>query len=67
MGELPTNRTETEGPFTYCGVDIFGPLLVKEGRKEVKRYGAIFTCFSSRAVHLETVNNINTDSFIQSL
>ena len=41
--------------------------LVKEGRKIQKRYGAMFTCLCSRAVHIETTNSMKTDSFIQAL
>ena len=53
--------------FTYCGVDMFGPFLVKDGRKIQKRYGAMFTCLSSGAVHIEATTNLATDSFIQAL
>ena len=53
-----------ESPFTYCGVDLFGPFVTKEGRKELKRYVALFTCLSSRSIHTETVASLNTDSFI---
>ena len=67
MADLPSERLETEGPFTYSGLDMFGPFYVKEGRKELKRYVALFTCFSSRAIHLESTNNLETDSFIQAL
>ena len=67
MGDLPTERTAEAPPFTYCGVDLFGPFAIKEGRKLLKRYGVIFTCFGSRAVHIETVNSLETDSFIQAL
>ena len=56
-----------EPPFTYCGVDLFGSLLVKDGQKEVKRYGALYTCLSSRAIHIEVVYSLSTDSFIMSL
>ena len=56
-----------EPPFTYCGVDLFGSFLVKDGRKEVKRYGALYTCLSSRATHIEVVYSLSTDSFIMSL
>ena len=65
MACLPLNRTLTEAPFTHCGVDMFGRFYIKEARKELKRYGAIFTCFSLRAIHVETTVNIDTDSFIQ--
>lgn len=67
MGDLPTNRTETAPPFTYSAVDYFGPFRIKEGRGEVKRYGVLFTCMSSRAVHIETSNSLETDSYINAL
>lgn len=67
MADLPNDRMETAPPFTYCGVDLFGPFLVKEGRKEIKRYGVIFTCLASRAVHIETANSLDTSSFINAL
>ena len=56
-----------EGPFVYCGLDIFGHFFFKEGRKQYKRYVALFTCRSSRAIHLEPVKDMGTDSFINSL
>ena len=67
MTDLPTDRTIDEPPFTNCGVDMFGPFLIKEGRKDLKRYGALFTCLSSRAVHTECTCSLETDSFIQAL
>ena len=41
MTDLPKEREEPSPPFTYCGVDLFGPWYVKEGRKELKRYGCV--------------------------
>lgn len=67
MADLPSERCSEVAPFTYSGVDMFGPFLIKEGRKELKRYGALFTCFSSRAIHLESTNSLETDSFIMAL
>ena len=64
MASLPSDRLWEEPPFTYFGVDLFGPFVTKEGCKELKRYGALFTCLSSRAFYIETVTSLNTDSFI---
>ena len=65
MADLPKERLSQEPPFTYCGIDMFGPILVKEGRKEMKRYGCLFTCLSSRAIHIESTNSLCTDGFLQ--
>jgi len=67
MAPLPTDRTQDTPPFTYSAVDYFGPFCIKEGRKELKRYGVLFTCMNSRAIHLEAANSLTTDSFINAL
>lgn len=67
MADLPEDRIEPAPPFTFSGVDYFGPWYIKEGRKEMKRYGVIFTCLCCRAVHLETAISLTTDSFINAL
>lgn len=67
MAELPTERVEASAPFTYSGMDCFGPFIVRKARKEYKRYGLIFTCLYSRAVHIEMLEDLSTDSFINSL
>ena len=46
---------------------MFGPLIIKERRSKLKRYGALFTCFSSRAVHIAVSNSLDADSFILAL
>ena len=67
MADLPPDRVECGPPFTYCGVDLFGPFLVKERRSELKRYGVLFTCLVSRSVHIEMAYSLSTDHFIQAL
>ena len=67
MADLPKARTEEAPPFTYTAVDYFGPWYVKQGRSNVKRYAALFTCMASRAVHVEIAHSMETDSFLQAL
>ena len=67
MADLSEDRLEPAPPFTNCGVDYIGPWLIKQGRKEVKRYGVLFTCMASRAILLEVSNTLETDSFINAL
>ena len=57
-----------DGPqFTNCGVDMFGSFIMEEGRKEFKRYGALHTCLTSRAGHIEITYTMDADLFIQTL
>ncbi|XP_046555299.1 uncharacterized protein LOC124264595 [Haliotis rubra] len=57
MADLPSDRvTAGHPPFTYVGVDCFGPFEVKRGRALVKRYGCLFTCLTTRAIHIEKLN-----------
>ena len=67
IADLPKSRFEKAVPFTYCAVDVFGPFKVKVKQSEVKRFGAMFNCLASRAVHIEVSHSMTTDSFIQAL
>ncbi|XP_055633617.1 uncharacterized protein LOC129773964 [Toxorhynchites rutilus septentrionalis] len=63
MGPLPAARMGAFfRPFTFVGLDYFGPMTVRVGRSLVKRWVALFTCLSIRAVHLEVVHSLTTVS-----
>ena len=74
MGDLPHDRIEIgQTPFYNTGIDYFGPILTKQSRRtrstmgKTKRWGALFTCLYTRAVHLEIVWDLTTNSFILTL
>ena len=68
MADLPLARAAFgEPPFANCGVDLFGPIVVKQGRKQLKRWAVLFTCLTIRCVHLEVVDSSETDAFINAL
>ena len=67
MADLPDKRLEPSPPFTHCAIDCFGPFTVKERRTYVKRYGLMVTCMASRAVHVEVLDDMTADAFINSL
>ncbi|CAH8505861.1 unnamed protein product [Schistosoma mattheei] len=68
MAPLPACRVQQGWYcFSAVGVDYFGPLFVKRGRSLEKRYGCVFTCLQTRAVHIEMTHSLNTDSFIMAL
>ncbi|XP_041673753.1 uncharacterized protein LOC121529829 [Drosophila eugracilis] len=65
MGPLPADRLEANGwPFKFTGLDNFGPLFVSIGRRTEKRWVALFTCLTTRAIHLEMAHDLSTDSCI---
>ncbi|XP_055584735.1 uncharacterized protein LOC129737599 [Uranotaenia lowii] len=68
MGPLPLARLSAGvRPFAYVGVDYFGPLQVKVGRATVKRWVALFTCLTIRAVHLEVIYSLTTEACIMGI
>lgn len=58
---LPEDRVREAAIFEVCGVDLCGPLYLKKDRK---CWIVLFTCAIYRAVHLELVSSLSTESFI---
>ena len=65
MPDLPTNRVDDSPPFTNTGVDFAGPLYVTcDSKTNVKCYCCLFTCASTRAIHLELTRDLSALSFL---
>ena len=59
-------------PFTNVGFDVFGPWAVQTrktrgGGVNAKRWGLVFTCLSSRAIHIEVSEAMDCSAFICAL
>ncbi|GBM44586.1 hypothetical protein AVEN_250565-1 [Araneus ventricosus] len=52
-------------PFSIVGIDFGGPLYTK--KSDNKNYIFLFTCGVTRAVHLEMVDNLTTETFLLAL
>ena len=65
---LPAERAKQVQPFSNVGVDRTGSFAIRDpqGRK-TKAYICLFVCTTTRAVHLEVVDNLTTTSFIMCL
>jgi len=58
----------TNPPFSNIGVDFAGPLYLKKSQSNVTKYKVyvcLFTCVSTRALHLEIVRDMSTSTFLQ--
>ena len=72
MSDLPVDRLTPGPPFSYVGVDVFGPWEVvarrtRGGMAHSKRWAALFTCLTTRAVHIEVLEEMSSSSFINAL
>ena len=59
---LPHFRVQESFPFTYVGVDYAGPLYIKG--PQPKAWIILFTCCVTRALHLDLVLDMSTETFI---
>ena len=63
MGSLARYRlTPYVRPFPYTGVNYFVPINATIGRRHGKRWVALFTSLTIRAVHLEVAYYLSTDA-----
>ncbi|XP_045504751.1 uncharacterized protein LOC123701362 isoform X1 [Colias croceus] len=71
MGNLPEQRLHAEFPFTNTAVDYAGPVMIlnRKGRgsRTMKSYLCIFVCLAVKAVHIELVTDLSSESYLAAL
>ena len=65
MSNLPFQRVNKTPPFTSIGTDLMGPVLVRVGRSDVKRWICIYNCLATRGVHFEVLQSLDVHAFMQ--
>lgn len=68
--DLPNIRVDEAPPFTHTVIDFARPVVTtglysKEGKATQKAYVCLFTCASTRAVHLELIESLDVPAFIR--
>jgi len=67
--DLPDVRVSEDPPFTHTGLDFAGPLMFKlncsnRDSPTEKAYVCLFTCASTRGVHLELTRSLTVEDFL---
>ena len=69
MADLPPDRLQYCPPFTYIGLDMFGPWEIISRRPrgaaaKAKRWAILFTCMNTRGIHIEVVEDMSSSCFL---
>jgi len=64
---LPFDHIKPSRPYGITGVDFAGSLCIKVESDIHKAYITLFTCATTRAVHLELCTDMSTDKFLMAL
>ena len=71
LGQLPPPRVEPSYVFLHTGMDFCGPFNIRKGHTRhpviIEASLAIFVCFCTKAVHLELVSDMTTQTFIAAI
>ncbi|XP_067282638.1 uncharacterized protein [Pseudorasbora parva] len=72
MADLPAERLQMDPPFSFVGLDVFGPWEVisrrtRGGQANSKRWAVLFTCMCTRGVHIEVIESMTSSSLINAL
>ena len=66
MGDLPAEKLAAAAPFVYTALDFFGPWVAKglaKGRRQMKVWGVMFSCLSTKAVCILAAPGYDTETF----
>ncbi|XP_055585254.1 uncharacterized protein LOC129738093 [Uranotaenia lowii] len=69
MADLPPERVNPDFVFNKVGVDLCGPFYIKYPVRKtapIKCFIAIYVCLVTKAVHMEIVADLSTQSFLAS-
>lgn len=61
VAPLPSDRTQESSPFAVTGLDFAGPFFTKD---KGKVYILLFTCATTRALHIEVCVDLKTETFL---
>ncbi|GFQ85985.1 integrase catalytic domain-containing protein [Trichonephila clavata] len=64
---LPSKRVVPSAPFTITGIEFAGPVNIRCLKPRDTAYIALFTCATTRALHIELVSDLTTDEFLLAL
>lgn len=69
ISPLPQFRIQPSShPFENTGIDVFGPIYVYStasmNKEKIKRWVLLFTCLVTRAIHLEVLENLDTQDIL---
>ena len=72
MSDLPPDRLEPGPPFSNVGVDVFGPWNImtrrtRGGSAQSKRWAVMFSCLTTRAVHIELIEEMSSSAMINAV
>ncbi|GFR12328.1 integrase catalytic domain-containing protein [Trichonephila clavata] len=64
---LPSERVVPSASFTITGIDFAGPVNIRCLKPRDTAYITLFTCATTRALHIELMSDLTTDKFLLAL
>ena len=56
-----------KSPFNSVKINSFRLITIKQRQRKLKRWGALFSGFTTKPIHFEAVESYDTNSFIGNL